>query len=115
MISDYRKMRLLLMFDLPTTEPEDVKNYNLFIKNLKKIGFYMLQYSIYIKSTTNQSDFEKTYKKVIRIIPPKGNVILLKLTDKQYNDMIYLNGEKNKYDSIVGSNAVVYIGGERNS
>lgn len=26
--------------------------------------------------------------------------------------MIYLNGEKNKYDSIVGLNNVVYFGGD---
>ncbi|MFR5891891.1 MAG: CRISPR-associated endonuclease Cas2 [Bacilli bacterium] len=33
-------------------------------------------------------------KKLNKSLPNKGNIIILKLTDKQYNEMIYLNGEK---------------------
>lgn len=111
-ISDYRKMRAIILFDLPSVEKQDIANNQKFIKKLKKIGFYMLQFSVYTKVLINQSEYDRIIKKVKQIIPNKGNIIILKLTDKQYNDMIYLNGEKNKYDSIVGLNNVVYFGGD---
>lgn len=111
-ISDYRKMRAVVLFDLPSVEKKDISNNQKFIKKLKKIGFYMLQFSVYTKVLINQSEYDRIIKKVKQIIPNKGNIIILKLTDKQYNEMIYLNGEKNKYDSIVGLNNVVYFGGE---
>ena len=111
-ISDYRKMRAAVLFDLPSVEKKDISNNQKFIKKLKKIGFYMLQFSVYTKVLINQSEYDRIIKKVKQIIPNKGNIIILKLTDKQYNEMIYLNGEKNKYDSIVGLNNVVYFGGD---
>ena len=111
-ISDYRKMRAIILFDLPSVEKQDIANNQKFIKKLKKIGFYMLQFSVYTKVLINQSEYDRIIKKVKQIIPNRGNIIILKLTDKQYNDMIYLNGEKNKYDSIVGLNNVVYFGGD---
>lgn len=111
-ISDYRKMRAIILFDLPSVEKQDMANNQRFIKKLKKIGFYMLQFSVYTKVLINQSEYDRIIKKVKQIILNKGNIIILKLTDKQYNDMIYLNGEKNKYDSIVGLNNVVYFGGD---
>ena len=72
----------------------------------------MLQYSVYVKSLTNQSEYDRISKKISQIIPNKGNVIIMKLTDKQYNDMIYLKGEKNRFDVLVGSINVVYFGGD---
>lgn len=111
MISDYRKMRVLIIFDLPSVEKEDISNNQRFVKNLKKIGFFMLQFSVYTKSLINQAEYERIVKKISNIIPQKGNIIILKLTDKQYNDMIYLNGERNKFDMFVGSKNIVYFGG----
>lgn len=111
-ISEYRKMKILLFFDLPSVEKEDVAGNNKFVKNLKKIGFYMLQYSVYVKTLTNQSEFERISNKIQQIIPKKGNIIVLRLTDKQYNDMIYLKGDKNRFDILVGSNNIVYFGGD---
>ena len=49
-LSDYRKMRILLMFDLPSVEKEDISINQKFVKELKKIGFYMLQYSVYTRN-----------------------------------------------------------------
>lgn len=109
-ISDYRKMRAIILFDLPSVEKQDIANNQKFIKKLKKIGFYMVLICLTFLIILSYSDW--LIKKVKQIIPNKGNIIILKLTDKQYNDMIYLNGEKNKYDSIVGLNNVVYFGGD---
>ena len=36
-ISDYRKMRAIILFDLPSVEKQDMANNQKFIKKLKKI------------------------------------------------------------------------------
>lgn len=110
--NEYRKMRIILLFDLPSVEKEDIAINTKFVKNLKRIGFNMLQYSVYTKALLNYSDFERVMKKIKQYIPKKGNIILFKMTEKQYNDMIYLRGEKNQYELLVGSNNVIYIGGD---
>lgn len=111
-ISEYRKMKILILFDLPSVGKEDIASNVKFTKNLKKIGFYMLQYSVYVKTLSNQSEWDRIIKKIRQIIPKKGNIIVLRTTEKQYSDMIYLKGEKNSFDTIVGSNNVVYFGGD---
>ena len=35
-ISDYRKMRAIILFDLPSVEKQDMANNQRFIKKLKK-------------------------------------------------------------------------------
>ena len=115
MISDYRKVRIILIFDLPSVEKADISTAQKFVKSLKKLGFNMLQYSTYVKSITNTPEYERIVQRVYQIIPKKGNIVILKLTDKQYNDMVFLNGEKNKYDCLVGSNNVVFFGGDKNA
>lgn len=113
MNSDYRKMKILLIFDLPSVEKEDISNDQKFVKDIKKLGFYMLQYSVYVKSLMNQADYDRVVKKLNHIIPKKGSIIIFRLTDKQYYEMIYLNGETNRFDAIVGSKNVVYFGGDK--
>lgn len=112
MKSSYRKMRIILLFDLPSVEKEAISNNQKFVKNLKKFGLYMLQYSVYTKSLQNQSEFDRLIKKINKIIPTKGTIIILKVTDKQYEEMVYISGEQNHYDAIVGSKEIVILGGE---
>ena len=45
--------------------------------------------------------------KIEKIIPTKGNIIILRITEKQYQDMTYLTGEKNKFDLLVGGRELV--------
>ena len=46
-INFYKQMRVILIYDLPMVDDNDRKIYNKFHKNLKKLGYYMLQYSVY--------------------------------------------------------------------
>ena len=45
----YRFMRAILFFDLPVEKVSQRSAYRSFLKNIKKIGFYMLQKSVYVK------------------------------------------------------------------
>lgn len=95
-------MRLLVMFDLPSVTNEDKKEYRHFVKLLKKEGFYMIQESIYSKLSTTPYVSESTVKTIQKALPPNGNVFVLNITEKQFNDIKILMGKKkdNVLDSI---------------
>jgi CRISPR-associated protein Cas2 len=100
-------MRLILIYDLPMVENIDHVIYTKFHNNLKKLGLYMLQYSVYTKVVNNDTNFNQLIKKLDYIIPKKGSIIVFKITEKQFQDMHYLRGNKNKFESIVGGNELV--------
>ena len=100
-------MRIILIYDLPVKEEIDRKIYARFHKSIISLGFYMLQYSVYTKIIQNDSSYKQQITKIEKIIPTKGNIIILRITEKQYQDMTYLTGEKNKYDLLVGGRELV--------
>lgn len=109
-INYYKQMRILLIYDLPMEEEKDRRIYNKFHKDIISLGFYMLQFSVYTKVIQNETTFKQQYTKLRKLIPSKGNIIILKITEKQYQDMIYLTGERNKYDLLVGGKELVIFG-----
>ena len=91
---NYRYMRIIVMFDLPTLTLQDNKNYRDFRKFLLKNGFIMMQESIYIKLALNPPAAEKIRKQVRKVIPDEGLVQMLTITEKQFHDMELLVGSK---------------------
>ena len=110
----YRQMRLILIYDLPVQDEMERKVYSRFHRDITRLGFYMLQYSVYSKVIQNDTSLKQYLFRVERIVPKKGNVIMLKVTEKQYQEMIYLRGEKNKFDILVGGKEFVVFGGDQN-
>lgn len=104
-------MRLILMFDLPVDTPEDKKTYRQFRKFLLSEGFIMHQYSVYSKLLLNDTAAKAMEKRLRKNNPKRGNITLLKVTEKQYARMIYLHGARDT--SIANSDRrIVYLGEE---
>lgn len=80
-------MWVFVFFDLPTETKKDRRNYALFRKGLMKDGFSMLQYSIYIRHCNSRENAEVHMRRAERLLPPKGEVIIFTLTDKQFELM----------------------------
>lgn len=96
------------MFDMPTITNEDKKNYSKFRDNLIDDGFIMIQYSIYVRICKNQDDITKHINRVKMFTPEKGNIRLLQVTEKQYEQMIMLRGIKND-DEKKSNNSMIII------
>lgn len=111
-INLYKQMRLILIYDLPVTDEENRKIYSRFHRNIIRLGFYMLQYSVYSKVIQNDTSMKQYLYKLERVVPKVGNIVVLKITEKQYQDMIYLRGDKNKFDILVGGKELVIFGGD---
>jgi CRISPR-associated protein Cas2 len=83
-LNQYRILWVFVFYDLPTETKKDRKNFTLFRKRLQQDGFAMLQWSIYIRHCNSRENAEVHQKRVKSFLPPKGEVIMFTLTDKQF-------------------------------
>ena len=105
----YKVMRMLCMFDLPVETDSEKRAYRIFRKNLLKEGFVMIQYSIYVRVCPNR-DFAKCLEMRIRkFVPPEGNIRLLCVTEKQYEDMKLLVGSRTVAEAAIGTERMIII------
>lgn len=93
-LNAYHIMWLFVYFDLPTNTKKERKAASLFRKNLMKDGFSIMQYSVYNRHCASKESLEVHVKRVQSFLPEFGQVSLLKITDKQYGDMINFWGKK---------------------
>lgn len=89
---NYRYMRVIVFFDLPTETAEDKKEYRDFRKFLIKKGFLMLQESVYCKLALNMTVVDSIVQAVKSSKPKAGLVQLLVITEKQFNKMEFIVG-----------------------
>lgn len=81
-------MYLLVMFDLPTQTDEERKQYIKFRKNLLCNGFSMIQYSCYVRICKSDYSAKAHIDYVVKNMPNKGEIRILKLTNNVYNNML---------------------------
>lgn len=101
-------MRLIVMFDLPVVTAEERKIYSKFRNFLIKDGYIMIQFSIYSRICKNSDDVSKHINRIRQNIPDKGNIRLLQVTEKQYQDMILLCGSKVTEEEMSIDNLIVF-------
>ena len=79
-------MRIIVMFDLPTKTKPERDIYSNFRKFLLKVGFQRL--------CNGDFDVEKHANRIKNNTPKQGRALMLVVTNKQFEDMKYLVGEK---------------------
>lgn len=89
-------MWLFVFFDLPVTTKKERKDASGFRKQLIKDGFTMLQYSVYQRHCASKESAEVHIRRVKSMIPAKGHISILKVTDRQYADILNFWGTKSK-------------------
>lgn len=92
-LNQYRIMWILVFFDLPTETSKDRKNYTKFRDGMMDDGFTMFQYSIYVRHCASRENMEVHIKRVKSILPPKGKVVIMNITDKQFGMMEIFDGQ----------------------
>jgi CRISPR-associated protein Cas2 len=93
-LNAYRIMWILVHFDLPTETKTDRKNYALFRKYILKDGFQMFQFSMYIRHCSSRENADVHIKRVKKILPPKGHIGIMCITDKQFGMMEIFRGKE---------------------
>lgn len=80
-------MWTLVLFDLPTTTGLLRRMYARFRKNLLGLGFEMLQKSVYLRWEDSDIAAETLQKRVQDILPRDGQVTILPLTQRAWNNV----------------------------
>jgi CRISPR-associated protein Cas2 len=85
--SSFGTLWLMAMFDLPVKTKADRRNYTRFRKQLLKLGFLQMQYSVYARFFSQERE-AWPIKRAIRVaLPPRGELRLLTVTNRQFEKM----------------------------
>ena len=93
MLSGYRFMWVVVMFDLPVVEKAERKAATEFRNKLLDMGFEMSQFSVYMRFCSSQSQVDTYCAQVEKNLPVGGKVNILQFTDKQYERIITYRGK----------------------
>lgn len=91
-LNKYRVLWILVFFDLPTETKKDRRAHAKFRKEIMQDGFIMFQFSIYLRHCNSRENAEVHVKRVKWLLPEKGRVGILTITDKQFGDIELFNG-----------------------
>lgn len=93
-----RFMRILVFFDLPVKTKAQQREAAKFRKFLQNDGYYMLQYSVYVRICNGMDAVEKHRARIRSSIPDNGSIRLLVVTEKQYESIDILIGKLTEAD-----------------
>lgn len=102
-LNQYRIMWVLVLFDLPTETKKDRKSYTRFRKEMMKDGFSMFQFSIYVRHCASKENKTVHVNRIKKILPEKGHVGILSITDKQFGMMDIFYGKKKEETGFIES------------
>ena len=97
-------MRILVFFDLPVVKKKERKIYSQFRRFLLNDGYDMIQYSVYSRLCNGTDMTNKHLKRLNTILPEKGSVRCLTITEKQYEEMQFLVGKPSVKEKRVNCN-----------
>jgi len=92
MLTGYRLMWMVVMFDLPVVLKEERQEATRFRLTLLDLGFERSQLSVYMRFCTSQAQLDTLAGKVEVALPPGGKVNILTFTDKQYERILSFQG-----------------------
>lgn len=101
-------MRMVLFFDLPSTTKKDIREYNHFVKFLKKKGFVRMQESVFTKLALNQSVVNASMIEIRKNTPPEGLISILTITENQFSSIEHILGEV-ETDVITSESKVIKL------
>ncbi len=99
-LNEYHIMWLFVFFDLPVTTKTERKMATKFRKQLMENGFSMMQFSVYMRHCGSYEAMEAHKRRVRMIVPDKGEISMLGVTDKQFGDMEHFCSAQKKQMNI---------------
>ena len=93
MLTGYRLMWIVVMFDLPVVEKIERKAATEFHNALLDMGVEMSQFSVYMRFCTSAGQVDTFCKQVEAALPVGGKVNVLQFTDKQYERIVSFHGQ----------------------
>ena len=92
-LSAYRIMWMMVMFDLPVDTKKRRSAATRFRNFLLDQGFERSQFSIYLRSCSGKEQMETYVGRIRNNLPEFGQVHLVAITDKQYENIVRFSGK----------------------
>ncbi len=93
-------MRLLAILS-PTDKWGTKTEYTKLRKFLLKDGYIRIASEVFMRVVQNKKASEKHYRRIDEIKPKTGVVRLIRLTEKQYNNIYMVTGEPDYQEKVV--------------
>ncbi len=87
-------MWMMVMFDLPVTDPDERKKATAFRNFLLDDGFQMSQFSVCFRFCGTRDQAMPFVKRIKANAPQDGKISILFFTDKQFADIINISNRK---------------------
>lgn len=94
--SEWKTVWTLVFFDLPVITKEQRHDYAQFRKGLIELGFNKLQYSVYARHLGTDERVKHFSKAIEHMLPPEGQVRILTVTGKQFENQIIFEKTRRK-------------------
>lgn len=94
MLTGYRLMWMMVIFDLPVKTKRERKAATKFREFLLDQGFEMCQLSVYLRFCAGKEQTATFTRRVQGALPSAGSVQILYFTDKQYENIVSFQGPR---------------------
>lgn len=106
---NFRQMRLIVIYDLPTTTKTSQRQASKFRSFLINLGFVMMQESVYVKHCLHYDALNKTLIRIDKNKPEAGDVRCISITEKQYEAIVFIKGSKSFREKQLSNDSLVLI------
>ncbi|MCE8162799.1 MAG: CRISPR-associated endonuclease Cas2 [Candidatus Moeniiplasma glomeromycotorum] len=96
----WRQMRIIVLYDLPALTKKNRKDFRYFHKYLLRNGYYMLQFSVYVKLCHTFDYAQESAQKLEKNCPKIGNVRYILITEKQFRNMKMIVGKQAPQEKV---------------
>ncbi|MDP9196634.1 MAG: CRISPR-associated endonuclease Cas2 [Pseudomonadota bacterium] len=103
-----RFMWLFVFFDLPVTAGPERRTATRFRNFLLRDGYMMIQFSVYARICNGQDRVDKHLRRLQAAIPEKGSIRAMQVTDKQYERMQILVGNRRKNEKTKAEQLILF-------
>ena len=85
-------MRILVFLN-PTNKHGTKTEYTAFRKTLLKMGFLQVQPEVFMRVVSSRKACDKYFKKMYEKAPHTGRIAAYKMTEKQFQNIVFITGE----------------------
>ncbi len=101
-------MRLLVILS-PTNKWGTKMEYTNLRKILIKDGYLRIAPEVFMRIVANRKNSEKHFRRIEEYAPRTGVVRMLRLTEKQYENISMISGKEDLQERIVGRNCQIML------
>lgn len=101
-------MRLLIILS-PTNKWGTKTEYTKLRKFLQKDGYLRIAPEVYMRIVPNRKASEKHYRRINVVAPKTGVVRVVRLTERQYDNIYMVSGEPDHQEKVVGRNCHIML------